>query len=208
LPSVGEPERGVSVALTLQELTVRRPVWTALSELYLDTDTRPGLPLLALTLARSQLPGNELNIIWQREVTPLLHANLNSLAGEWAGWNEDWLVEQLQARCPVSGWPPLHRALHRIRAGGVEEDFQTAMTLRSELLTLPPSERVARAAAWSWLARAYFWPDAPSRPEPPPGADLPAIFAALEPHLRPLITIQESAALHRQHVLSFIGGPP
>ena len=136
----------------------RRPVWLALSELYLDTDTRPGLPALALTLARSGLSESELNAVWQHEITPLLHANLSSVAGEWAGWNEDWLVGRLAERRPAggSGWPPLHRALHKLRAGGVEAYFQTALTLRGELLGLPPSERAPRADAWSWLAHVYF----------------------------------------------------
>ena len=63
---------------------MRRPVWLGLAELFLDTDTRPGLPALALTLAQSGLPETELKGIWEHEVTPLLHANLHSVAGEWA----------------------------------------------------------------------------------------------------------------------------
>ena len=186
----------------------RRPVWLALSELYLDTDTRPGLPALALTLARSGLSESELNAVWQHEITPLLHANLSSVAGEWAGWNEDWLVGRLAERRPAggSGWPPLHRALHKLRAGGVEAYFQTALTLRGELLGLPPSERAPRADAWSWLAHVYFWPDSPLAPVPDT-PDLKPLFTALEPLLRPLLTAREPAEVHRPHVLALVGNP-
>ena len=40
---------------TPAQLAQRRLVWAALSDLFLDTDTRPSLPLMARTLAESDL---------------------------------------------------------------------------------------------------------------------------------------------------------
>jgi hypothetical protein len=195
--------------LTPEQLTVRRPVWEALSELYLDTDTRPGLPALARTLAVSELSADDLRTVWQDEVTPLLHSNLLSVAGVWAGFDQDWLETRIVARRTRLGdrmgdrWPPLTRLIQRWH-NELDPSFQTALTLRGELLALPESHRAGQVAAWTWLARAYFWPESPVLGPAPHTSDLETLFTALEPQLRPLLTGKESAGQARASVLKLL----
>lgn len=70
------------------DLERRRPVWAALSELFLDTALQPeDLQRLADTLASSGYSRAELEQILRREVGPVLLPNLLSAAGEWASFD-------------------------------------------------------------------------------------------------------------------------
>jgi len=79
-----------------EELERRRPVWVALSELWLDNELDDALrERLAEELARSPFDEPELRAIHEHEVAPALASNLASVAGEWGGF--DPLL--LEARC-------------------------------------------------------------------------------------------------------------
>lgn len=77
----------------------RRQLWVQLSELFLDTEpteaTRTEV-LRALTAA--PFDAEELDRIWYGELQPTLRANLRSVAGEWAGFDPDWLVAAVSER--------------------------------------------------------------------------------------------------------------
>lgn len=88
----------LGVSLSAPELVRRRPVWVALSELYLDTE----LPdfthrHIAQVLLTSGYSWPELRRIDREEVFPVLYPNLLSVAGEWALFEEEWLVPAIQA---------------------------------------------------------------------------------------------------------------
>lgn len=78
------------------ELEARKPVWLAFSELFLDTDVRMSYVYAADLLARSPYSLEELKRILDEEVAPALEFNLHDVAGEWAGFNEDWLVAHIE----------------------------------------------------------------------------------------------------------------
>ncbi len=205
---------------TPQQLAQRRPIWDTLGDLYLDTDTRPDLPRMARVLAESGLSVAELNTIWQREVTPALIDNLSLVAGEWAYFPLDWLEgrivrRQVYLRQPhvqrLLRWSPLTRWLGRNWPGGMQPSFQTVMALCGELLALPEPQRKARADLWQWLAHTYYWPDTPVFTTVPPGAEhLGAVFAQLEPQLRPLLDASDARKMPLEqrcaHVLKLIRG--
>lgn len=68
----------------------RLQVWTALSELFLDTELQEhDLSRIAAVLARSAYTPGELEDILKNEVSPAFSANLLSVAGEWQPWSED-----------------------------------------------------------------------------------------------------------------------
>lgn len=70
----------------------RTPVWNALSELWRDTELRPeDYDRIAETLARSGYSLQQLREIYRFEVAPVLFPNLMSVAGEWAGFDAEWL---------------------------------------------------------------------------------------------------------------------
>lgn len=103
------------------DLDARSPVWVALSALYLDTDVRLFHDGIARTLAASPYALDELQRILVDEVHPALHANLLQVAGEWAGFDEGWLVEHVQA---VRSRPLWLRRLTRLSFGMVREHWR------------------------------------------------------------------------------------
>lgn len=94
------------------ELEQRRPVWEALSDLFLDTELQPHeQQWIANTLAESSYREAELEWILRHEVAPILGANLLSVAGEWAGFDQDWLASRILERAQsrlrlpsLTGW--------------------------------------------------------------------------------------------------------
>ena len=83
------------------ELEARRPVWLALSDLYLDTGVQLFREGNARTLAASPYGLDELDAILREEVHPACEVNLTCVAGEWAGFDADWLERRI-----LRGGPP------------------------------------------------------------------------------------------------------
>jgi len=82
----------------IDDLERRRPVWDALSTLFLDTDTSLTRSRRAQVLAASEYSLDELEDILLDEVYPACGANLLSIAGEWAGFDPQWLEERILRR--------------------------------------------------------------------------------------------------------------
>lgn len=74
----------------------RIEVWVAMAEHFLDTETRHDIPLTALTCVRAGLSADEARDVWRHEVAPVVGFNAWDVAGEWAGWPRDWLVESIE----------------------------------------------------------------------------------------------------------------
>jgi hypothetical protein len=71
------------------EFARRLPVWTALSDLFLDTElTDADYAQIAGALSASGYGRSELQRILQQEVAPTFGWNLLSVAGEWAPYVE------------------------------------------------------------------------------------------------------------------------
>ncbi|WP_090261901.1 DUF7079 family protein [Pseudomonas panipatensis] len=82
----------------------RLKVWQALSELFLDTeiDDRT-FAYVAQAIMDSKYSPEEIQTILWGEVFPVLESNLRSVAGEWVGWTDDWLLKHLNV---CEGAPP------------------------------------------------------------------------------------------------------
>jgi hypothetical protein len=86
----------ISANSTIEE---RMSVWTAMSELFLDTELQEEDHLrIARVLAASTYSEEKLEEILRFEVTPALKGNLLCVAGEWAGFDEEWLRETIAPR--------------------------------------------------------------------------------------------------------------
>ena len=83
------------------DLARRRPVWLALSDLFLDTDVQIFREGNTRTLAASPYSVDELDTILHEEVYPACSFNLSLVAGEWAGFDADWLERRI-----LRGGPP------------------------------------------------------------------------------------------------------
>ena len=93
----------------------RMPVWSALSEFFLDTELRDDdHRRIADVLARSPYSESALWEILRFEVYPPCHWNLLHVAGGWAMFGDDGLLERVAPRCgkrPRFTWPLLHRRM-------------------------------------------------------------------------------------------------
>lgn len=88
----------------------RMSLWEAFSTLFLDTEvTDADVRYVARVIQDSGATLEKAEAVLWNEVFPILHPNLTSTMGEWAGWPRDWLKEKLRptsgsARRPRYGW--------------------------------------------------------------------------------------------------------
>jgi hypothetical protein len=97
----GRPAKGRSVQASGRVVVLedRRPVWLALSELFLDGDVAARREGIAATLAASPYSLPELQAILVDEVYPSCRGNMFSWpGGEWAGFDDAWLEERILRR--------------------------------------------------------------------------------------------------------------
>lgn len=75
----------------------RKPIWIALSDFYLDTELQElDFRHIAFKIIESPYSFEEVKEINKYEIFPVLQPNLMNVAGEWAGFNEEWLVNRIQ----------------------------------------------------------------------------------------------------------------
>ena len=98
----------------VEDLAARRRVWQALSDVFLDTDVSLAREWRVAILADSQYSIEELETILIDEVYPICKYNLLSVAGEWAGFDQEWLEQRILRRLNS----PLRR-LHSLNLGRI-----------------------------------------------------------------------------------------
>lgn len=77
----------------------RLKVWQALSQFFLDTEVdQATFNHVAKEIQESGYTQTEIHSILWLEVFPVLQGNLKSVAGEWAGWPDDWLLKHISVR--------------------------------------------------------------------------------------------------------------
>lgn len=112
-------------------------LWVALSDHFLDTETRHWLPRTARVALRSGLPWEA---VLHEQVAPVVAPNLLDVAGDWAGFPEDWLFAQIRAgsgptavsRKMLREMSPHWEALRQLVAhlsSASEEEFQLLCAL-------------------------------------------------------------------------------
>ena len=81
-------------------------MWGALSDLFLDTDTSLARSWRVGILAASPYSIEELQEILVDEVYPVCRSNLCSVAGEWVGFDPEWLESSIlrRLRSPFHRW--------------------------------------------------------------------------------------------------------
>ncbi len=85
--------------ISQEEISKRKSVWLVLSEFYLDTELNDAdFQRIAEILKESGYSFKELKRINYEEVAPVVSPNTLSVAGEWAGFNEEWLIEEIVKR--------------------------------------------------------------------------------------------------------------
>lgn len=143
--------------MTHDELARRRPVWEAMSDFFLDTETRWAVPWVARRCAESGYDDETLERIFWGEVFPEAIGNLEQVAGEWGLLELD--EQALINRANHPGIPWLKR-----RAAGwmVEHTWLAARAVTPWLRGLPPEELDRRYHALRMLGHRFF--DEPEKP--------------------------------------------
>lgn len=78
------------------EIEKRKPVWLALSRMYLDTELQQyDIDLIIDAIKESPFSLEEVMTIDKYEVFPVLYQNLMSVAGVWNAFEESWLVNEI-----------------------------------------------------------------------------------------------------------------
>lgn len=88
----------MSATLSSQELQSRTPVWEALADFWLDTELVDyEFDHIARVIAESPYSMAEIRDIHDYEVAPAVSGNLACVAGEWAGFDSEWLTAKCHA---------------------------------------------------------------------------------------------------------------
>lgn len=142
--------------MTHEELERRRPVWAAMSELFLDTEVRWYVPTVARHCAESNYDDEQLERIFWAEVFPEAIGNMLHVAGDWAMLTLD--ESALIKRANHGSIPWLKRRAH---GWMVEKTWLATREVTRWLRELPPGEQLLRARALDLLGHRYF--EAPER---------------------------------------------
>lgn len=123
-----------------EDIVNRAPVWLVMTDFFLDTElTDLTVAHIAKICAASPYTTDELERIMFTEVWPAFLPNLMSVAGEWAGWKEEFVKERV-LKCykprfyiswrinPVKRffcykWSAVERGVMRARADAAEQDL-------------------------------------------------------------------------------------
>jgi len=112
-------------------LKTRKPLWLALSDLFLDTELQDyDCLFIANKMKESGYSLDEINTILMHEVFPVCISNLHSVAGEWTGFNEEWLTEKITQSKPPN---LIRRWMHRRSYWMIKEDWIKIVEKYNEL---------------------------------------------------------------------------
>ena len=124
--------------------------WMAMAEHFLDTETRQHLPLTAYTCLESGMDEATVRAHWLKGVAPVVGPNLLSVAGEWACWDEEWLVQRVGRRLLRGAWrwwPP---------APANRECLDATLAFMQVLAPLSGPARLEEARLLSDMGDHYF----------------------------------------------------
>ncbi len=147
------------MTLSAEEIERRKPLWEAMSELYLDTETRWSLPYVAWAMLRSGYDDETLERIWRDEVAPTFCGNMVVLpGGVWTAFAiEGETLDELVARASLSPPTSLRTVRYRaIEVFGVHGQWLAVKRLFRILREVPPERRRERVNRWDSLARVYL----------------------------------------------------
>jgi len=83
----------------------RKPVWLAPSDFYLDPAISDAtIRHIASVIFESPYSIDEVKEINKFELFPVLQSNLHNVAGQWVGFNEEWLIEEITHSLRNRNW--------------------------------------------------------------------------------------------------------
>jgi hypothetical protein len=86
----------MALELTPEEVARRKPLWCAMAELYLDTETQPyTLRSIVRVIREAGYTDEEAYKIFRDDVTPVFGGNAMQVAGEWVPWGDEYVEESV-----------------------------------------------------------------------------------------------------------------
>ncbi len=92
---MNSPESMKAAITAIDDLELRKAVWLAFSDLFLDTDVTLFYDNIVNVCAASGYSIDELAAMLKNEVAPACAFNLQQITGEWAGFDENWLFGRI-----------------------------------------------------------------------------------------------------------------
>lgn len=84
------------VFLSPEEISRRLPLWCALADLFLDTDSDPAVYKAIHKIAEeNNFSLTETIAILKEDVLPAFGTHLMSVAGEWSGFEEEYVLKKI-----------------------------------------------------------------------------------------------------------------
>ncbi len=87
----------MNTQLSDEDIRLREPIWVALSDLFLDTDVSLFDARIVSAIRASRFSASEVEQILRDEVGPVFYDNLLDVAGEWAGWTDEFIKVEVRA---------------------------------------------------------------------------------------------------------------
>lgn len=140
-----------AVSLSADELARRKPLWSAMSDLFLDTETRWSVPYVGHACVKSGFDDATLERAFWAEMFPLALFNLHDIAGEWAMLE---ISEELLAERAEKG--ERDRALELTDAWMVKYTWDASMMLCRRLRTEPEARWQPLTNAWHLLGKRFL----------------------------------------------------
>lgn len=137
--------------MTQEELLRRKPVWEAMSDLFLDTETRWSVPYVARRCAESGYDDEALERIFWGEVFPEAIPHMRQVAGEWGLLALDEAALIKRANHPSIPW--LTRRAH---GWMVQHTWLATRQVTAWLREVPAEERALRVNALHLLGHRFF----------------------------------------------------
>lgn len=144
-------EYACAVPLTADELARRKPLWSAMTDLFLDTETRWYPPFVGHACVRSGFDDETLERVFWAELFPLALFNLHDIAGEWAMLE---ISEVLLTERAEKG--ERDRALELTDAWMVKHTWDASMLVCRRLRTEPEARWQPLTNAWHLLGKRFF----------------------------------------------------
>lgn len=119
----------MSTRLSDAEVERRRPVWTALSQLCLDTQLMDGhIDHIVRVAATSGFSIDDLHRIYRDEVAPVVGPNVFSPIGVWDAFDEAWLHAKAQAHAERRWRGPFTRLKSWLAMRETRPDWQRVVS--------------------------------------------------------------------------------
>jgi hypothetical protein len=134
-------------------------VWVAMADHFLDTETRQDIPVTAWRCVQAGLSLEDARQVWQFEVSPAVAFNAWDIAGEWAGWDHQWLVRRIRKfRERYRRRPPgvFQWLCYRIRVHFMHSVSVSIERCIGALMAVPAAGREQLAQDLASLAQHYF----------------------------------------------------